>query len=203
MFYVYIWYIIETKEIIYAGKGKGNRYKVKKHNNLFNEMIKRFNCSSKIVKHFENEKEAFEYEYELINKLKEKKQCVCNIRKGGFGGTTSWWNEERKKIYSINNCMKSETQRDRMSKQNPMKDENIARIVGIKHRKPFYIGNKEFQTLEEASKFYDVTIQTVKYWLNQGHRKNEKCFYKNIKDNQQPIHENSDKSIVEGSTTNE
>ena len=100
--------------------------------------------------------------------------------------------------------MKSEKQRKRMSLENPMKNKEIAKIVGIKHRKPFYIGNKYFETLEEASKNYKVTIQAVKHWLNKGYRKNEKCFYKNAKDNQQPSHENSkNECIVEGSTTNE
>lgn len=31
MFYVYEWYIVDTGEIIYVGKGKGNRYKVRKN----------------------------------------------------------------------------------------------------------------------------------------------------------------------------
>lgn len=191
MFYVYEWFIKETNEIIYVGKGTKNRYKVKKHNQLFNEMIKRFDCDSRIIREFDNEKDAFEYEYQKINELWKINQCVCNIYKGGMGGTIDWWTKEKRDWYSENNCMKSEKQRERMSKNNPMKDENIAKIVGIKHRKPFYIGEKEFQTLQEASDFYKVKIQSVKYWLNKGHNKTEKCFYKNIKDNQQPSRENS------------
>lgn len=35
MFYVYEWFIKETNEVIYVGKGKGKRYKVRKHNRLF------------------------------------------------------------------------------------------------------------------------------------------------------------------------
>jgi hypothetical protein len=55
MYYVYEWYIIGTNEVIYVGKGTRLRYKVKKHNKLFNEMIRRFPCESRIVKEFENE----------------------------------------------------------------------------------------------------------------------------------------------------
>lgn len=53
MYYVYEWFIVETGEVIYVGKGTGRRYKVRKHNRLFNEMIRRFECDSRIVKEFE------------------------------------------------------------------------------------------------------------------------------------------------------
>ena len=52
MFYVYEWYVKETDEIIYVGKGCGNRYKVRKHNKFFNEMIKRFDCESRAIELF-------------------------------------------------------------------------------------------------------------------------------------------------------
>ena len=39
MYYVYEWYVKETGEIFYVGKGTKNRYKVKKHNRFFNDFI--------------------------------------------------------------------------------------------------------------------------------------------------------------------
>ena len=185
MFYVYEWYIKETGEIIYVGKGSKKRYLCKQHNNLFKEMIKRFECESRIVKYFNDEIEAFNYEYKRIEELKRKKQCVCNIYKGGFGGETQSWSDEKRKYYSEHNVMKLEKQRKRMSEQNPMKNPEIAKRVGIKHRKPFYIGNKLYHKLSEASEAYNVKIQTVKSWLDKGHNsKNEIAKYKY--DNQQP-----------------
>lgn len=185
MFYVYEWYIKDTKEIIYVGKGSKKRYLTKQHNKLFKEMIKRFDCESRIIKYFDSEIEAFNYEYKRIEELKRKKQCVCNIYKGGFGGETQSWTDEKRKQYSEYNVMKSEEQRKRMSEQNPMKNPEIAKKVGIKHRKPFYIGNKLYNTLSEASKEYNVKIQTIRGWLNRGHNsKNEIARYKH--DNQQP-----------------
>ena len=50
MFYVYEWFIKETNEIIYVGKGCRNRYKCLQHNRIFKEFIKRFNCESRIIK---------------------------------------------------------------------------------------------------------------------------------------------------------
>ena len=103
MFYVYEWFIKNTNEIIYVGKGSKNRYKVRKHNYIFNEFIKRYNCDSRIVKYFESEKEAFAAEFDRINELKLIGQCVCNINAGGAGGTIEHWTEERRKTYSENN----------------------------------------------------------------------------------------------------
>ena len=55
-FYVYEWFIIETKEIFYVGKGCRNRYKVRKHNKLFNSILENNNCASRIIMYFETEK---------------------------------------------------------------------------------------------------------------------------------------------------
>lgn len=191
MFYVYEWYIENTNEIIYVGKGSKKRYLSKQHNAMFKEFIKRYTCKSRIIKEFNNEEDAYYYEYLYIEELKSKNQCVCNIHKGGFGGGSSYkeksnrWTDEERKKYSLNNVMKDKKQRERMSINNPMKNKEYARKNGIKHRKPFIIGNKEFQTLNEASIFYNKTMQTIKYWLNTGHNNNgEKCIYK--QDNQQP-----------------
>lgn len=261
MYYVYEWFIKETEEIIYVGKGINRRYKVTKHNNFFNEMIKRYNCDSRIVKHFETEKEAFEYEYEYIKKLKSKNQCVCNIYNGGTGGTTEWWTDEKKEWYSKNNCMKNEKQRLRMSINNPMKNEKTRNKVKEKKSKKIVLGDKTYNSIKEIAKEFQIRDTAVQYWLKRGYGRNQElCYYygekpgkivirthetsnkpvlidgiwfKNVKSganyigacsesliraikknklckghkceyaNQQPSHENSDKSIVEGSTTNE
>lgn len=178
MFYVYEWFIVSTGEVIYVGKGHNNRYKVRKHNKLFNEMIKRFECSSRIVKEFENEADAFEYEDELIRKMKRKGQCVCNIRKGGFGGDTEWWSEEKRKEYSQNNVMKSETQRKRMSENNPMKNSKIAERVAEKKKRKVIVGDKIYSGLVDVSREYGKTDNAVRYWLERGYTPDGKpCYY--------------------------
>jgi hypothetical protein len=185
MFYVYEWYIEDTGEIFYVGKGcKKRRGSISTRNKLFKEVYNNNKCKNRIIKTFDNEKEAFEYEHDRIIELKEKGLCKCNLDYGGIGGCNFVWTPEMREYYSKYNVMKSEKQRNRMSKNNPMKDKKIAKIVGLKHRKPFYIGDKEFQTLDEASKYYNVTWQCIKYYLNTGHKGNKKCYYK--QDNQQP-----------------
>ena len=180
MFYVYEWFIKETNEVIYVGKGCRQRYKVKKHNKFFNEMIKRFCCDSRIVKFFENEQDAFNYEYERIKELKQKNQCVCNIYEGGTGGITDWWSEERKLWYSKNNVMKNERQRKRMSENNPMKNKEIAFKVNQKNKKQIIINNIEYNSVLEVCNKYNVSYDTIKNWCNKGINPfGEICKYKN------------------------
>ena len=169
MFYVYEWYIKETGEIIYVGKGCRNRYKVRKHNRLFNEMIKRYDCESRIIKTFESESEAFEYEYERIVELKSLNQCVCNINKGGSGGTVEWWTDEMRKKYSESNVMKSEAQRKRMSENNPMKNKDIAYKRGKKKRRKVVINGKLYDGLKIAAKELNVAEYTVLCWCKKGY----------------------------------
>ena len=161
MYYVYEWYVVDTGEIFYVGKGTRNRYKVKKHNNFFNYFIKMHDCKSRIVKTFENEKDAFSYEFERINELKSLGQCICNIYNGGFGGSTSWWNDEVKEIYSKNNVMKSEEQRKRMSKNNPMKNKEISKKVCSQNKRKVCIGNKVYDGVIDVAKEYGVTVNEL------------------------------------------
>ena len=210
-FYVYEWFIVETKEIFYVGKGSKNRYKHRKHNNLFNYILQNNNCNSRIIKEFNTEEEAFEYEYIRINELWEKGQCKANIYKGGMGGTTKWWTPELKEKYSKQNVMKSKEQRERMSINNPMKNEETKKKVIEKISKKIVIGDIIYNSIKEASKVFGVYDTAINYWLKRGYARNlQKCYYLEDKPkisseyvNQQPSHENSDKSIVEGSTTNE
>lgn len=168
MFYVYEWFINDTNEIIYVGKGTKNRYKVRKHNRLFNEMIKRFDCSSRIIKTFENEEDAFRYEYDRVNELKEIGQCICNIHKGGYGGSISWWTDELREKYSHDNVMKAESQRKRMSEKNPMSNPLISERVNGQKRKSVIVGNVEYESIKSACEQLGVYPETIHCWCKKG-----------------------------------
>lgn len=204
MFYVYEWFIVDTGEIIYVGKGCRNRYKVRKHNRLFNEMIKRYNCDSRIIKRFDNEKDAFDYEFIRVRELKEKGECVCNINKGGAGGHTDWWTDELREKYSKENVMKSENQRKRMREHNPMSNPEIAEKTNGQKRIPVIINGQRYISIKEASNQIGVSTDTIARWCKQGHSsKGYECkFERDVQGNQQPSRENIDNSISEGSTTN-
>lgn len=179
MYYVYEWFVVETGEIIYVGKGTGRRFKVRKHNKFFNDFIKRQKCDSRVIKSFEDEKDAFSYEHERVAELKAIGQCVCNIYEGGFGGTTSWWDKDRRNEYSIKNVMKSEAQRKRMQTRNPMKDKKVASSVAKAKSRPVVIGEKEYASVKDAMEQYDVSHETIQRWCQKGiNSKSELCHYK-------------------------
>ena len=168
MFYVYEWFIKETNEVFYVGKGCHRRYKVRKHNYLFNYILKNNDCDSRIVKTFDSEQEAFNYEYEHINELWSIGQCKANIYKGGLGGTVNWWTQEMRDKYSKENVMKSEKQRERMSKYNPMKNKNIILKVKEFTTRKVIINNIKYNSVKEAKDTYNVAFATIKKWCTKG-----------------------------------
>lgn len=179
MYYVYEWFDTDTNEIFYVGKGVNNRYKVRKRNKSFNEYLKTHSCESRIVKYFESEKEAFEYEYYYINLLKSKGQCYCNLHCGGAGGSGEYWTEELRKEYSIHNVMKSEEQRKRMSVNNPMKNKDIAEKANGKKRKPVIIDGVEYSSVKEATQKLNTSSDCIQYWCKRGKNKmGQICYYK-------------------------
>lgn len=178
MFYVYEWYIVETGEIIYVGKGCRNRYKTTQHNKFFRDMIKRFHCESRIIKEFESELEAYSYEHDRTVELKAIGQCVCNIYLGGTGGTTNWWTNERRHEYSERNVMKTELQRTRMKENNPMKNKEISKKVAASISKTVRINGILYNSLKEASKDFNVSDVTITNWCKKGHNpKGQICEY--------------------------
>ena len=180
MYYVYEFYIKDTGEVIYAGKGTKERYRVRSQRNQFlTDMLRRYDCDSRIVKEFESEQEAYLFEYEYIKSLKEKGQCVCNIYNGGAGGSGEYWTDKLREEYSKNNVMKAEAQRQRMSKENPMKNPDIAARVNKRKRRPVIIGDKEYSSVKEACDNLGVSNATIKNWCKKGISYNgELCRYK-------------------------
>lgn len=169
MYYVYEWYVVDTNEIIYVGKGTKYRYKVRSQRNVFlTDMLKRYNCSSRIVKTFEDEKSAFEFEYDYIKKLKSQGLCVCNIHSGGAGGSGEWWTDELRKEYSEMNVMKSESQRKRMSANNPMKSKAVAEKTNGKKRKAVIIGDVEYKSVKDVCIAYNTCSEVVANWCKKG-----------------------------------
>lgn len=180
MFYVYEWFIEETGEIIYVGKGCKNRYKTINKNKLFRELHKRFNCKSRIVQYYEIEKEAFEAEEKRIRELKEIGQAVCNIYEYGAGGVNAIWTDDKRKEWSENNPMKTPEQRNRMSENNPMKNPEIAARTNLHKRKSVIINGVTYEGVVIASKLTGHTSSSIIKWCNRGYDENgNPCRYAN------------------------
>lgn len=181
MFYVYEWYIVNTNEVFYVGKGCRSRYKsTKSRNKLFLDYIKRYNCEVRIIKYFDNELDALDYEHKKICELKKINQCKCNLDNGGTGGVEFVWTQEMREYYSKFNIMKSKAQRERMSKNNPMKNREIAKRSNAAKRKHPIINGKYYETVEEASTDNNVSVCTIRVWCKQGYNtQNQKCHWSN------------------------
>ena len=83
-YYVYAWYIKETNEVFYIGKGCGKRYKTRKReNSYFMRIINKYDCDVKILKDGLTEEQAFELEKEMIAYYRTVSKHMTNILDGG------------------------------------------------------------------------------------------------------------------------
>jgi hypothetical protein len=91
LYYVYIWYITETNEVFYVGKGKGKRYKqISGRNKFFIDMYTSHNCSVKKIYENLTEPEAFQKEQETIKWYKENTNFRLTNQTDGGEGSTGW-----------------------------------------------------------------------------------------------------------------
>ena len=88
MYYIYIWYIKDTGEVFYVGRGHGNRYKtLKKRTKFFHNYFDNYDCESRIVKDGLTEEESIQEESEMISYYRSLGMAKANIHNGGrIGG---------------------------------------------------------------------------------------------------------------------
>ena len=83
-YYVYAWYYKNTGKVFYIGKGTKYRYRSRKRDNdKLVDIINHYECESKILKNYLSEKEAFEYEKEMIQTYRANGHPLINIQSGG------------------------------------------------------------------------------------------------------------------------
>lgn len=121
MFYVYEYFVIETGEVFYVGKGKGKRYlETKRRNKMFIDFYRTHNCDVRIVYEGLSEEEAFSQEKALIKYYRENTDYrLTNQTEGGTGGyTLKYKTEEEIKDYrqKLSNALKG----TRVGANNPM-----------------------------------------------------------------------------------
>lgn len=89
-YYVYEYFIIETNEVFYVGKGKGRRAFTKYRNKFCEDMKKSHNWSVRFVKKEMYEKDAFNLEMLTIKKYKEETNYRLTNQTDGGEGTSGW-----------------------------------------------------------------------------------------------------------------
>ena len=99
-FYVYEYFIIDTDEVFYVGKGTGNRVKeLHNRNNYFKNVYKKYKCDFRFYKTCLTNKEACEEEIIRIKMLKTIGQAKCNLTNGGDGFSSGLLNPTYKKSH--------------------------------------------------------------------------------------------------------
>lgn len=170
-FYVYEWYVIETGEIFYVGKGCKNRYKAKnkRRGRIFNAYVSNLNCESRIVKWFDNEDSAYEYEALRIAELKAIGMAVANNNKGGSGSYQTRVTDEMRRKKSAMNPMRKPAQRQRMKEQNPMKNKDIVAKVIKQTQRPVVINGVRYAGVLEAERVTGRSDSSIIKWCKRGY----------------------------------
>lgn len=179
MFYVYEWFVKNSGEVFYVGKGCKKRYlQTAKRNKLFQLYYDKFDCSVRIIKDFDTEDDAFAYEHTRIMKLKAIGQAVCNLDYGGKGGCNFVWTNEMREYKSQYNPMKAIEQRKRMQTNNPMKNRETSEKVNAQKRRAVIIDGVKYDGVIVASKAIGVLPNTISRWCNKGYNtKGKPCRY--------------------------
>jgi hypothetical protein len=181
-FYVYRYRIIETKEVIYIGKGSGNRYKdVKDRNQFFLSMYNTHNCEVQILCNYMTEEEAFELEKLLISYYRLYSNCrLTNVCDGGQGASGYHMPPEQRARYSEMNSGAgngnyghkwTQEMKDSLSQ----KQKNSGRYLGAQNpnsKKVRCIETGEiFLTMSEAAKSYGLKYpSSIWHALEAPHR---------------------------------
>lgn len=91
-YYIYEYYIIDSGEVFYVGKGKNKRFKnLYSRNKFFKDMYYSHNCDVRKVKIGLTEEEAFKEEIKLIKFYRDKfPQYRLTNQTDGGEGTSGW-----------------------------------------------------------------------------------------------------------------
>lgn len=139
VYYVYEYYVIQTNEVFYVGKGKGNRAYTGKRNKFCEDMKRTHEWGIRIIQDKMSERDAYNKEIELIKYYRENTSYRITNQTDGGDGTNGWiateefkekarintltrWKDEefREKWLSIiqdeNGVFKSKEFREKMSK---------------------------------------------------------------------------------------
>jgi group I intron endonuclease len=185
--------------IFYVGKGSIRRaYSNKGRNIVWQRTVKKHgDFSVKIIKHFEEEQDAFNHEIELIECLKDFNYPLVNIANGGFGSGGFRHTEEHKKKMSIfmkqknpmdnTNIRKKQKhaliiamQRDEVKKKQSesrigmkLSKSHIESLRNCHPMRACIINGKEYKSLMMASRVLGIRHGTIHRWINNPKIKRE------------------------------
>lgn len=168
-YYVYEWFIKDTKEVFYVGKGCRERWRTKKRENkFFMNMLRTHECDVRKVKENLTEQEAFDLEIKLISYYRENTNFrLTNIQDGGENPPTFYGEESpakrpevRKKIGMSNHNRYEENPELRKEVSQRIKafcDSDEGKVI-VSRRSKKNMSNPEVRyKISESNKAYYTT----------------------------------------------
>lgn len=149
MYYVYLWFNIDTNEIFYVGLGTGDRrFHTKQRNDLFKKYYEENECAVRLYRSNLDIDEAVQLERDLIFNFKP----CCNISKGG----------DRTNGEKISESLKgrsfSDQHKENLSKAAKLQWKNRSRLI---NNKTVVVLDKEGNTIKKFEAKYQIGI-----WLH-------------------------------------
>lgn len=177
-YYVYEWFVKETNEVFYVGKGKGDRYKVLRgRNKFFNDFYSSHNCDVRIKYDNLEEKEAFEKEKELISFYRNNTRFrLTNVTDGGDGTSGFKHTDESKKILSA------------FSKERWDNEEFRNKMIKIRRDENGPYKSKKFRDKMRKLSLAEKNPNYGNYWSDEKRRKlsNYFCLNRNFNESNNP-----------------
>lgn len=103
-FYVYEYYIIETGEIFYVGKGTRSRYKeLRNRGKYFLSIYNKYKCAVRKIAENITNAEAIKLEIDRIAELKAINQAKANLTNGGDGFSSGLLNPTHRRNHKGTN----------------------------------------------------------------------------------------------------
>lgn len=182
MFYVYQHLRLDNNIPFYIGKGCKDRAWRKKRNNIgWNNIVSKVGFKVEILKYFEDENQAIEYEHNLINEYRKQNIELVNQTKYSSGGTKWSYTDEIKHKQSQGQLgtkrPKTKEWCEKISKANKGRKILWASKIGDSHRgKPKNYLSKhkpilqydlqdnllnEYQSAQEAGKYLNKSGNSI------------------------------------------
>lgn len=154
VYYVYEWFIKETGEVFYVGKGKGRRAWQLKENKFFMNMYNTHNTDVRLVKENLDEDTAFNEEIKLIKYYRENTNYrLTNVADGGNQPPIHYGDDSYSKLPKV---------KEKISKSNKIVwEDDKYREQMCKKFKNFYNSEKGKKIASDRSKKTMSNKETV------------------------------------------
>lgn len=149
-FYVYRHIRLDSGLPFYVGKGSKDRaFDLRRRNQFHKNIADKHGCRIEIVKYFDDEKSAYDFEDSLIKLYKSFGLCKANIANGGYG--LSGYSHKRSDRIKMSKKASAYWTKENKRKASLAKQEYI-----------WITPAGEFETAQQAADFHRISRSTLR-----------------------------------------